>query len=74
MFLLKKVDDLGAREQEGEEKGTTNSGTNATCILYIYTPFFVGMSKWRNNISLENCTKVQVKSPFEEVKGISIKG
>ena len=26
---------------------------NATCIPIIYTPFFSGMSKWRNNISID---------------------
>ena len=71
MFLLKKVDDLGAREQEGEEKGTTNFGTNATCILYIYTPFFLGMSKWRNNISLEKVFKELDRIQLERIiKGL----
>ena len=41
---------------------------NATCILDIYTPFFSGMSKWRNNISLINSTKPPGKKLSKKVK------
>ena len=36
MFSLKKVDDLRAREQEREEKGTTNSAPRTFQLIYLH--------------------------------------
>ena len=35
MFSIKKVDDLRAREQEREEKGTTNSAPMCTIAISL---------------------------------------